>query len=82
MAIEIREETPVRMYIGRVDGLVFTADSFYGMTSPSCVLFPPALSLSLPRLVFFFLLSSDNDRERYIELHAPFNRERYPGVSR
>lgn len=71
MAIEIREETPARMYIGLVDGLVFTADSFYGMTSPSCA---PALRsiLSSP---CFFLLSSDNDRERYIEFHAAFNTE-------
>lgn len=36
-----------------------------------------SLSLSPP----FFYYSSDNDRERYIELHAPFNREQWPIVS-
>jgi len=33
-----------------VDGLVFTADSFYEMTSPSCA---PTFSLFLPFFIIF-----------------------------
>lgn len=35
----------------------------------------PVMCSHTPFISPLFLLSSDNDRERYIELHAPFNRE-------
>lgn len=84
MAIEIREETSVRMYIGPGRRAGFHGGQFLWDDEPVMCALPSRSPFLFPsaRFFFFFLLSSDNDRERYIELHAPFNREQYPGVSR